>query len=70
LVVISLCLASFYFGFCLTFLSNVQPTTMVTYFGPSAGDSGVLGGLIGGMPIGAAFGALAAPFFMRILTRK
>lgn len=43
---------------------------MVTYFGPSAGDSGVLGGLIGGMPIGAAFGALAAPFFMRILTRK
>lgn len=33
LIVVSLCLASFYFGFCLTFISNVSSDTMVLYFG-------------------------------------
>jgi hypothetical protein len=63
-------LASFYFGFCLTFLSNVNSSILIQYFGASASNQGVVGGLIGGLPVGAAFGALLAPFFMKVLTRK
>lgn len=69
-VVVSLCLASFYFGFSLTFLSNISSITMVQYFGSSAGKASVVGGLIGALPLGAAFGALTAPLSMRCLTRK
>ncbi len=69
-IVIFLCFSSFYFGFSLAYLSSVQSTTLALYFGPAAGKSSTIGGLIGGLPIGAAFGALCAPIFMRLFSRK
>lgn len=69
-IVVFLCFSSFYFGFSLAYLSSVQSATLGLYFGPIAAKPSTIGGLIGGLPIGAAVGALSAPIFMKLFTRK
>lgn len=67
-----LCLSSFYFGFNLTAISstNLKNNNLTAYFGAQAGSNSVIGGIIGALPVGAAIGALIAPFFMAFLSRK
>ena len=65
-----LCCSSFYFGYCLTYISTIPPATMALYFGQAAGKASVIGVLIGAMVVGAAFGALSAPLLLKLTTRK
>lgn len=65
-----LCLSSFYFGYCLTYISTINPHILATYFGQNAGEETVIGILIGSLVVGAAAGALITPFLLGFLSRK
>jgi MFS family permease len=69
-LVCCLCLSPFYYGYSMTYISTIDPDTFYKYFGQNAGKLQVIGYLIGTMPLGAAVGALTAPFLMNHLTRK
>jgi zinc transporter ZupT len=65
-----LCLSPFYYGFTLTYISTINDHTLKVYFGPEAARSVMIGILIGIVPAGAGVGALLAPFFMTLFTRR
>ncbi len=64
------CLSTFYFGYCLNYLSIISSSTMIEFFGSESQQSTVKGFLIGVLSLGAALGAFIAPFFMKCLTRR
>jgi hypothetical protein len=70
LIISVLCLSTFYYGYCLTYLSSVPSATMKSVFGPDSQIPFVNGCLIGSLCVGAAFGSLISTFLMKILSRR
>jgi MFS family permease len=69
-IVSLLCLSPFYYGYTLTYISTITPAMLETYYGLDAAKPVMIGVIIGIVPIGACFGALLAPNFMKFLSRK
>lgn len=65
-----LCLSTFYWGFCLAYLSTLSTQTLINVFGEECRSSTVRGFLIGVLTLGAAVGAFTSPFWMKCLTRR
>ena len=71
LIVTLISLSSFYFGYCLTYLSTIPKSTLAKYYGIliTSSDS-TLPILTGAMPVGGIFGSLLANLVMRKFTRR
>lgn len=70
LMVLNICLSSFYFGYCVVYLGQIDPETLVKIFDiplTPATASGVLNGCI---PIGALLGALSSSVLIAKFSRR
>jgi hypothetical protein len=63
-------MSTFYFGYCLTYLSTIPTNDMISLFGNITQKPSIKGLLIAILPIGAAVGAFISSFLMGCFSRR
>lgn len=70
ILVICICFATFYYGYCLSFISAISLKTYGKFFGEWASEHSTYGWLIGCFPIGGAIGSAVARVLIKYFSRR
>ena len=68
--VIVMCFMTFYFGYCLAYLSTISQSILAVPFTEHIKDERVFGPCLGLIPLGAAVGVIIAQFTMNRFSRR
>ncbi len=68
--VVVLCLTTWHFGYCFTYMSPLGPNNLGPIYGPFMGSEEGIGPCFGLIPFGAAVGVVVANLLINKLSRR